>query len=217
MKQIYSLFILLLCYMPYLSMAQQLKISPGGEIPQCPGNIVNYNTYMSGGPAPNYTGCSFKWSITRGKFFLTGNSNDYTTTDNSVAVIWDDVTQKGTLTVVLTKCSTTSLNDVPVTTGGVIIKSINGVNPSQVKVNGTAYTSYNLNWCSTSPITLSIDRLKIPNTPSASDPVYNTQLYTDWYEWTLPAGWRTNDNQTGTFTTQSYSITVIPEAGPGGR
>ncbi|MBF8964280.1 T9SS type A sorting domain-containing protein [Pontibacter sp. FD36] len=37
------------------------------------------------------------------------------------------------------------------------------------------------------------------------------------YEWTLPTGWRTNDNKTGTFTTSSYSISVIPAAGSGGQ
>lgn len=163
--------IMLLISLPYYLLAQT-KISPQGNIPQCPGNIVSYSAYPSGGSASaDYKNCSFKWSITKGKFFLTGNSNDYTTINSSIDVIWDDVTQKGELKVIITSCSNTANNGSP-TTGGVIIKSINGVNPSQVKVNGTAYPSYNLNWCSTSPITLSIDRLKIPNTPSASDPVY---------------------------------------------
>lgn len=209
------MLVALLC-LPFASMAQSLEISPAGNVPQCPGNIVSYNTYMSGGPAPDYSGCSFRWSITKGKFFTTNSSADLTTTNNSVAVIWDDVTEKGTLSVTLTECETTSLR-VSRTTGGVIIRSINGVDPSQIKVNNVAKTNHYLEWCSTTPITLAIDRLKIPNTPSTSNPSYGFTLYTDMYEWILPAGWRTSDNRTGTFTTSEYSISVIPEAGAAGQ
>lgn len=132
MKHLYTF--LFFAFLPYFSIAQTY-LSPDGKVPQCPGNIVTYNTNVAGGPTPSYSGCSFKWSITNGKFFLTGNSNALTTTNNSVDVIWDDVTKKGTLSVVISGCNDATINK-PLTTGGVIIKSINGVNPSQVKVNG---------------------------------------------------------------------------------
>ncbi|WP_172798096.1 T9SS type A sorting domain-containing protein [Pontibacter akesuensis] len=80
-----------------------------------------------------------------------------------------------------------------------------------------AKASHYLDWCSTAPITLAIDRLQVPNTPSQSAPYYPHTLYADLYEWTLPNGWRTSDNKTGTFITSAYSISVIPAAGSGGQ
>lgn len=214
MKQILTL--LLFLYLPYCIVAQT-KITPEGNVPQCPGNVISYSASPAGGSASaSYEGCSFKWSITSGRFLLTNSSNDYTTPNSTVDVIWDDVTNKGQLRVTITSCNNKS-NDGTPTTGGVIIKSINGVTPSQVKVNNVAKTSHHIDYCSTAPLTLAIDRISIPNTPSSSNPSFSSTLYVDMYEWTLPTGWRTSDNKTGTFTTSSFSISVIPAAGSGGQ
>src|SRR5690606_24145552 len=66
------------------------------------------------------------------------------------------------------------------------------------------------NFCDPSPITLSINDMKIPNT--GSDSSIPTQ-YVDEYIWTLPDGWRTLYGETGTIRYESPIITIYPDDG----
>ena len=100
MKKLY--FLLLFLVVPFL-LAAQTALTPDGRVPQCPGNRIAYTAFPAGGSASaNYAGCSFKWSITNGKFYFTNSSDDYTTSNSSVEVIWNDVTNKGELKVTIT-------------------------------------------------------------------------------------------------------------------
>lgn len=221
MKTFFTL-LTILWFVCFHSMAQTIKISPDGRDPKCPGTPESYSVLVENDLGEQFSKCSFKWKIKKGKFYPNqGNYNslddsyELTTSTYQVIVLWDNTTTKGDLSVQLENCEKTSLN-VSRSTGSVIIKSINNVTPSQIMVNNVAKTSHHIDYCSTAPVTLAIDRLIIPNTPSSSNPYYPNTLYVDMYEWTLPTGWRTSDNKTGTFTTPSYSISVIPAAGAGG-
>jgi hypothetical protein len=89
-----------------------------------------------------------------------------------------------TLKTQYTGCSNTAANgQSPLLT--VYIRSITNWPMGQLTLNGS--TSGNIEFGSSSPVTLTVPLLAIPR--NSNDPNKNLQIFAQAYEWTIPAGW----------------------------
>lgn len=142
---------------------------------------------------------AINWTVSGGSFSATSSQTTTNSLGTTITVYWDNVASsspKGTLKVAVTYTTgvekSTSCEQKILTLKGAILP-------------GLIYSkSTNIDWGqqTLSNVKLSANFLF----PGGS----NTPV--DQYEWTLPNGWRTNDNKSGTFIVNSPSITIITSA-----
>jgi hypothetical protein len=177
-------FLLALFFLAYSANAQ-LDFSPApGHQTVCPGSIYSYTA----------SGCSsqsYSWTVTNGRFYNSAN------TGATVSVIWNDVAQKGKLTV---SCNGGSASKE------YVINSVRGQTPLYPRAYQTAV------YCNTSPISIAVDEMTVPNTGGVSTVPLK---YVDGYEFTLPSGW-TLDGKTGIVYTTSPLVSIQPTHGCSG-
>lgn len=200
-------------YFLSLSIKGQVDFSVPEKFP-CPGVPITYS--VSAGSF----GCSFKYTVTNGVF-----SNGLDVIEgyglNSVQVTWNNVPAQlnttyqkwianpGTLKVEATQCPPGSFNAIK-TISDVIIKTINGINPSSLS------GSTNINLGYTNNVNFSIQRVALANTGVAPPLIGNTAFtYADSYQWQIPAGWQigtiTSDGTTP-ISNQGFSVSVKPNS-----
>lgn len=198
MKKVYFIIPNLLLFSVAISFSQgygELSL-PGNAGSVCPKIKTTY--YIS--PDVESTQCASYVTVTNGSF----SPDQVQTTKNLAAgvytfdVYWNDNTSWGRITVGAT-CDgpNFSINEK------YAIKSVVGKNIANAKVVTSP------DYCSTSGITISVDKLKIPNTETTDVPIPE---YADGYEWQLPSGWK-RGLQSGTVYSSSNSISITPDDG----
>lgn len=191
MKKRYLILALLVFFFTF-GYCQSPTINPGpGNVTWCPGEMTDYQAVTTGA---QQTGCAYKWTVTKGRFH---NSIDNTQT---VTVIWDDVADKGTLTVTLSKCTEATNTTI---SAEYAIRSLAGRVPTNARASQT------LPYCTSAGITLNVDAMFLQNTGGTTG---IPQQRADGYEWTLPTGW-TSSGSGGTVSTASEVINITPDNG----
>lgn len=211
-----SVLLIFILSLPYLMAYSQVgAIQPRSQPSYCPSEPITYTASFQWGLN---SGCRLTWEVVNGKFVKNGQTS-YTTTqdfENSVEVIWDNVvgngsnTPKGRISVRVADGSNCSTNGLSASdfVDNIIIKTLNGVNPSSITISSTP------SLCNQQNITASIPRLRYANyNPNIAD--NNPNQFADSYEWVIPTGWKigdsTSDGSTAiTSTSNSVSITPSP-------
>lgn len=139
------------------------------------------------------------WTVSGGSFNETSSQTTVSNVKTTMTVFWDNVpstSPKGMLKAVV---SYTTGAKKPTSCEQKIL-TLKGANTPELIYS----KSTNIDWGqqTLSNVKLSADFLF----PGGSN------INVDQYEWTLPNGWRTNDNKSGTFIVNSSSITIITSA-----
>lgn len=176
--------------------AQPPVISPTpGNNTVCPGEKITYQLQIGG----NFSSCgSYSWTVSNGSFSSVSSVTSKTSTSNEVDVYWNDVAGNGTLTV-----SSTCAEGVMTKSSSYAIKSLKDRNPENLR------TGIPNNYCGVNTVSVFVNEMILENTGGATG---ISQQYADGYEWSLPAGWKSN-GVSGTVTSSAPFISITPDNG----
>lgn len=139
------------------------------------------------------------WTVSGGSFNATSSQTTVSNVQTTMTVYWDNVSSKSPKGTLKAAVRYAAGEEKPATCEQKIL-TLKEANPP-----GLTYSkSTNIDWGQQT-----LSNVKLSNNflfPGGSN------ILVDKYEWTLPNGWRTSDNQSGTFIVNSPSITIVTSA-----
>ena len=152
----------------------------------------------------------YQWLVSNGQTTFSGTGNaglDVTVIWNNVQATSNTAAPKGKLEITVSGCSLPSGEDTYNKEDNIVIKTLNGVTPSNITGDGEVAANI------TSAKTYSVSKVKFPNTGVTSG--WTSSVYADSYEWVIPAGWKldgvTSDGSSP-FTGKGESVSLVPDA-----
>lgn len=142
---------------------------------------------------------SILWTVSGGSFSATSSLTSISNNDETMTVFWDNVSSrdpKGTINAKVTYWDNSVKSASPYNQKILTLKDMNP--PSLTYSKGT---------------TISFGEQTLSDVKLSSQFFYpGSQQPVGHYEWTLPAGWKTDDNKSGVFVSTSPSITIRTNA-----